>query len=127
MRMVWLVSVVVAVLGCDQHVTRRTRTARVVAMTGVVVATVGGVATAGCFDVSPSGTACISNSSTGEACASPDGCRGGPNSADLALGLPLMVIGAGMAVGALLTRPKSKRRSVRGELPGESVLVIADR
>lgn len=119
MRAVLSVVLALSLLGCGAHVPRRTRTLRALAMTGVVIATVGGVATAGCFDVSRSGTGCISSTNaTTEHCASPHGCRGGPKGADVALGLPLLAVGAGMVAGALLMRPKSKRRSAPNEFVG---------
>ena len=72
------------------HAPPRTRVARALVASGTVAIVFGGLASAGCVDVSEAH----------------DGCSGGPGGADLGAGVPLIAVGAGLVVGGLILKSK---------------------
>ncbi|MDB4985931.1 MAG: hypothetical protein JWN04_1109 [Myxococcaceae bacterium] len=87
----WLCLAALACGGCA-GVPRRQRITRTIAVVGGLVAAAGGAMTAGCV-------------SDGM----PGACSAGPKDGTVAIGLPIMAVGAAIIVGALLARPKSQR------------------
>ncbi len=83
-----------ALAGCAHHVPPRTRAARTMVAAGAVLVVLGGLAVAGCADVSDNGS----------------GCKGGPRDSDLRLGLPIVAVGSGLVAAGLLVRPDRSQR-----------------
>ncbi len=102
----------ILLVGCAANISPRTRRARVLVTAGVLTATVGGLATAGCFDVSGTGRGCANIAGDQEERCVDHGtshrCAGGPTGADLALGLPLIALGVGLVAGGLVMKPFGK-------------------
>jgi hypothetical protein len=84
-------ALLILLAGCA-HVTPRERAARTLVAVGAVAILGGGLTAAGCVDDEG------------------DGCSGGPGDANLAVGLPVMAVGAGLLTVGLLMRSRSSGR-----------------